>query len=180
MKDFLNQFNDSEIELLASFSDADLMKIEYMRKTAAINLNVSDLEGRHFNRDYNQGLGSKFSTYLTDDEEAMAREMLAEQIEESFSLRHPWITGIPTLGIAPAAATENAYHVVANALRRKNPELRERDMANRQAASDHNDQIRRDTQPERVARENRRTVNDIASKISLGLELNRIREKHGI
>lgn len=38
----------------------------------------------------------------------LIRNLTKEETDKSFSLRHPWLTGIPTLGIAPATAKRKA------------------------------------------------------------------------
>ena len=41
---------------------------------------------------------------LRGEEEAIARKFWEAQQAKSFALRHPWLTGIPTLGLWPTAA----------------------------------------------------------------------------
>lgn len=52
------------------------------------------------------------------------RERIQDRHDNSFSLRHPYLTGIPTLGIAPAVAKENAVEHITRNLLRKHKRLR--------------------------------------------------------
>ena len=52
------------------------------------------------------------------------RRMSEEAKKKSFSLRHPWLTGIPTLGLAPAIAHSNATSRIARDLLRRHGDLR--------------------------------------------------------
>lgn len=46
------------------------------------------------------------------------RNKIKDRTAKSFSLRHPYLTGIPTLGIAPSVAKERAVsHITRNLLR---------------------------------------------------------------
>lgn len=64
--------------------------------------------------------------YLGEADEAKVRKMIAKARSKSFSMRHPILTGIPTLGIAPAIANEKAKHKIVRKLLRGSPELRKR------------------------------------------------------
>jgi hypothetical protein len=79
-------------------------------KTAAFD--VGDIEDR-------------LGVYLPDDREEKARKMIEYRKQRSFTLRHPWLTGIPTLGIAPAVARHRATSNIANQMMREDPGLRQ-------------------------------------------------------
>lgn len=61
--------------------------------------------------------------YLSDEQETYARELIGREYANSYAMRHPFITGIPTLGIAPSIATNAAQANVVRSLVRKYPEL---------------------------------------------------------
>lgn len=62
------------------------------------------------------------------DETADAEKGIDEAYSNSFSLRHPYLTGIPTLGIAPTVARENALEKIKHDLFRAHPELHKQHM----------------------------------------------------
>jgi len=68
---------------------------------------------------------------LTDQQIAQAEDAIAKAKEKSFILRHPWLTGIPTLGIAPGIASANAEDKIIRSLIRSNPDVAARVSANR-------------------------------------------------
>ncbi len=70
-------------------------------------------------------LEDRLGLYLNDDQEAVARPLIEKQIQDSFALRHPVLTGLPTLGIWPAIAESNATSHVVRQLLKKDPLLRE-------------------------------------------------------
>ena len=53
---------------------------------------------------------------LSDQELAQARNLLQREREERFALRHPYLTGIPTLGIVPTVSKRNASRSVDSAM----------------------------------------------------------------
>lgn len=62
--------------------------------------------------------------YLNDKTELQARDLINSQYAQSFALRHPVLTGIPTLGIAPAISYGRAMNKITRTLLKTNPELR--------------------------------------------------------
>ena len=52
-------------------------------------------------------------------------EMVEEQYAKRLGLRHPWLTGIPTLGIWPAISKAKAESAIYDALSEKSPKLEE-------------------------------------------------------
>lgn len=66
----------------------------------------------------------RLGIYLPDEHEAKARQMIAYKNQRSFALRHPWLTGVPTLGIAPAIAKSRAAGSIATRMARESPEIR--------------------------------------------------------
>ena len=73
-------------------------------------LNVDDLEDR-------------LGVLLQDPEEEVVRGLMQEQTAKRFPLRHPYATGIPTLGIAPAVSKGRAEKEIIRRLLRSNPGL---------------------------------------------------------
>ena len=71
------------------------------------------------------GLEDRLGVYLTDPQEEVARGLAEKAEQGSFVLRHPWLTGIPTLGIAPAWAYESAMDKVRRKMIRSDPGLRQ-------------------------------------------------------
>lgn len=61
--------------------------------------------------------------YLPDSKEQTVRDLIAKQEQQRFPLRHPWLTGIPTLGIAPAISKANAVEDIKRQLLRSDPTL---------------------------------------------------------
>ncbi len=66
----------------------------------------------------------EIGTFFPDSMENQARAAIQEKIRNSFILRHPIATGIPTLGIAPAIAQQSALNGIVRDLVRKNVNLR--------------------------------------------------------
>lgn len=62
--------------------------------------------------------------YLDDKSEGAVRKMIAKAKSKSFSMRHPYLTGIPTLGIAPAIANDNAKAKIVRRLLRSDKRVR--------------------------------------------------------
>jgi hypothetical protein len=52
-----------------------------------------------------------------------AEDMLGKQKEKRLALRHPFLTGIPTLGIAPAIARSKASKEITMLLKARHPEM---------------------------------------------------------
>ncbi len=63
---------------------------------------------------------NEMGMYFNDSLEPYVRKAVNEQYDKRFALRHPWLTGIPTLGIAPAVSKMNATEDVKRQLVRKN------------------------------------------------------------
>lgn len=64
--------------------------------------------------------------YLTDEQEEYARPLIEEQNAKRFALRHPFLTGLPTLGIWPLIAEGRATNEVLRPMTKKFPELNEK------------------------------------------------------
>lgn len=75
-------------------------------------LNVSGLERHMF---------GNVPYYLSDREERVARKSFAKSKEKSVALRHPVLTGIPTLGIWPGVAKGRAYRAAATDVEKHYP-----------------------------------------------------------
>lgn len=63
--------------------------------------------------------------YFNDRQEPTVRRMIGQEYANSFSLRHPVLTGLPTLGIAPAIAKERAINNVVRGVARKDAKARD-------------------------------------------------------
>lgn len=83
--------------------------MKYFEKQA--KLTVSDVE-------------DEIGTYFDDKTEGSVRKAIALKKSQSFSMRHPILTGIPTLGIAPALANANAKEDIVRAMARGNASIR--------------------------------------------------------
>lgn len=91
-------------------------------KVAAI-LSVQDIE---------RNLG----TILSDPDEELVRKAITMQRQERFPLRHPVLTGLPTLGIAPAVSKHRATEEIVREMAKRSPAYRkawERERRHRQA-----------------------------------------------
>jgi hypothetical protein len=128
-----------------------------IEKLAAKKLRVGEIEDR-------------LGFYLDDPQEQQVRDMLGAQVKKRFALRHPWLTGIPTLGIAPAVSAGNAYSSVFRRLMRSQPDLRTRHRAwkveeRMRERQDFKDETKRlaATQQERAAAEHGRTAGALAT-----------------
>lgn len=53
----------------------------------------------------------------------LAKDLIQKEKDKSFTLRHPILTGIPTLGLLPMIKENNALHRVAKTLMRKDDNL---------------------------------------------------------
>jgi hypothetical protein len=84
---------------------------ELMEKVA--KLNVSSFENRA-------------GFYVNDKDETKIRSMIRDLKSKSFVLRHPWITGIPSLGIAPAIAQGRATNSILARMIRRDPDFKKR------------------------------------------------------
>lgn len=67
----------------------------------------------------------RLGTVFTDEQIDVAQALLDAAKAKSFSLRHPWITGIPSLGIVPAISTAIAHDDATKTMARKYPDLKE-------------------------------------------------------
>lgn len=83
-----------------------MTKAEQTFEKIASYLDLSDVEDR-------------VGVYANDDYEPMIRGAIAKERDNSFALRHPVLTGIPTLGIAPAIAKENALDNITRHMARR-------------------------------------------------------------
>ena len=110
----------------------DLQKIAkdaFNDELQKIALNVSSIE-------------NDLGVYLGGKNEEKTKDLVDAAIAKSFILRHPWLTGIPTLGIAPAIAHGNAVDSISRRLLRDDSSLRQKVNELRQQAIEN--QIRSD------------------------------------
>lgn len=118
-----------------------LTSIKSMEKAAAIKeakLRVSDVE-------------DDIGTYLSDKDETKVRRLIKEREGKSFALRHPLLTGIPTLGIAPAVAKSNAKEIIIRRMARDDAKLRDKmEKLKRQRRADALEEFRLDTERDKA------------------------------
>ena len=126
-----------------------------MKKTA--KLNVSDIE-------------DEIGAYFGDKDEAKVRNLIGKARSKSFSMRHPILTGIPTLGIAPHMANEKAKGKILRQLLRGDLKMRKahgakqsRARANRIEAHKMNTERLKATEKSRAARQYAMAAGSIAS-----------------
>ena len=62
--------------------------------------------------------------YFRDKDEPRVRSLVDRELGKSFALRHPILTGIPTLGIAPTVAKDNALSNISRSMVRKDEWVR--------------------------------------------------------
>lgn len=62
--------------------------------------------------------------YLDKKHKKEVSQLIDKEKSERLGLRHPWLTGIPTLGIWPRVSRDNAAVDVADEMLRNNPGLR--------------------------------------------------------
>lgn len=79
---------------------------------------------------------NEMGMYFNDSLEPYVRKAVNAQYDKRFVLRHPWLTGIPTLGIAPAISKANATEEVKRQLVRKNSGIMNEYKAYRQQVYD--------------------------------------------
>ena len=85
------------------------MNGQQLLKLAGI-LDLGDIEGR-------------MGVYLNDSREEKARGMINRETDDSFAIRHPWLTGIPTLGLWPIIAQSGAVERITRQMQRDDPAL---------------------------------------------------------
>lgn len=110
---------------------------------------------------------------LNKEEEQKARQLLQSQVDKSTVLQHPYLTGIPTLGIAPAIAGSQASDKAFRKMRRENPELVERIQQQKEKEHQRKKDLmqerierRKARSNERMAREMGDTAKDVAGKVT--------------
>jgi len=112
------------------------------------------------------GVEEHLGVGLDKKEERAARKRLKKSRDRSFVLRHPWLTGIPTLGIAPAVAKDAAYRKAARRMLRNRPSLRKRVERAKETAHRREIEMERATAPRRVAREAAAGAVGVADRLS--------------
>jgi len=55
--------------------------------------------------------------------EPEAKQLIKREIAKKYILRHPWVTGIPTLGLAPVIQKGVSSQRIVKALAKSHPEL---------------------------------------------------------
>lgn len=87
-------------------------------KTAELLIKIAKkLNISNFEDDYLGG------AMLSDKGESKAKKLYAQKVNDSFVLRHPFLTGVPTLGIAPMMADDSAKSSVARKLIKSDTKL---------------------------------------------------------
>jgi hypothetical protein len=59
-----------------------------------------------------EDVADRLGIYFNSKQKAMAEDLLDKEKQKSFALRHPILTGIPTLGILPAIAQSKAMRKI--------------------------------------------------------------------
>lgn len=72
-----------------------------------------------------EGIENTVGFYLADKQEQNVRDLIDKEKSRSFILRHPILTGIPTLGIAPSIAQGNAQDRIIRSLARSDSAFNE-------------------------------------------------------
>jgi hypothetical protein len=65
----------------------------------------------------------KLHMYLNDRDENIARSLIEAETKKSLGVRHPVLTGIPTLGIWPSIAKSKALGEISRTMRKADPSL---------------------------------------------------------
>ncbi len=84
-------------------------KMKYFEKQAKIS--VEDIE-------------DELRLYLDDPREKKVRKLIGRETEKRFGVRHPVLTGIPTLGVWPAISKARGVEAIKRSLLRGDPKLR--------------------------------------------------------
>jgi hypothetical protein len=84
--------------------------MRYFEKIAALKPSVQDVE-------------THLGFLLPSDQDEKINEMAEQAVKKSFILRHPFLTGLPTLGLAPAIAHSNAIENIARNILKKEMSL---------------------------------------------------------
>jgi len=87
-------------------------KAQVMFEKVAKYLSMSDIE-------------NELGYYISDKVEPGVRRAIKDEYDRSFALRHPVLTGIPTLGIAPAIAHDKAVKSISRRLARRDASIRD-------------------------------------------------------
>ena len=73
--------------------------------------------------------------YIRDSKDQdLVNRGIDEAYDKSFPLKHPYLTGIPTLGLAPAIAKDSAKDKIMHDLLRSNPEMHKEYLAAQEKA----------------------------------------------
>lgn len=91
-----------------------------MSKKAEIVFEKYAKKGKRPNYFTMENVEDNLGYYFHDKEEPAVRKMVTEQHKKRVALRHPKLTGIPTLGIAPAIAKAKATKEVSRRILKKN------------------------------------------------------------
>ena len=100
----------------------DLQKLREKNKFTSSRNNISEFskQAKINLEDIENNLG----VYIRNkQQQESADEEVENAYKNSFILRHPYLTGIPTLGIAPAVANISALKKIKHNLLRKHPDL---------------------------------------------------------
>ena len=61
--------------------------------------------------------------FLPDRHEDVARALIKKKTDNSFAIRPPFLTGVPTLGLWPAISKGKAVDSIVRSMSRKNPDI---------------------------------------------------------
>lgn len=86
---------------------------------------------------------NEIGTFFDDKLEEQIRGKIDYQKSKRFPMRHPYLTGIPTLGIAPAVSEGRAKNEIIRDLAKKFPDIRNKVIEKRELAAQRAHELRR-------------------------------------
>tara|TARA_Y100000310_G_scaffold14486_2_gene14650 strand:+ start:1 stop:975 length:975 start_codon:yes stop_codon:yes gene_type:complete len=129
---FASQFCKSPVTVFKSLPANTKTVLARLAASGANNVGVGDgAASIHREKDKEAALRvgdieDRLGFYLDDKREEKTRGLIDKQKKKRFALRHPVLTGIPTLGIAPAVSKSRASKEVFKRLMRSDKELNKR------------------------------------------------------
>jgi hypothetical protein len=130
-------------------------KLIFHLKEKTARLSVSDIE-------------DDLGMYLSDKEEQRVRDLISTRRSKSFSMRHPLLTGIPTLGIAPMIANANAQEHIIRRLARDSSKMRSRiEQARKTQRAQEMEEYRLETERERATQPSKAVAGAMSGMLPL-------------
>ena len=72
-----------------------------------------------------EGIEDTFGTVFTPEQINLTKKLIKDKKAKSFILKHPWLTGIPTLGIAPLISNAIANQGIEKTLAKNDVHLKD-------------------------------------------------------